>query len=158
MGSSTDVVIIDPNPHLLSKMSEMIRQAGFTANCFANPDTPIQYIETSFPRIALLGPSLDRDAYLKCVHKLKIMDTTLPILIASDIDKFLEISIDIPLDEIHAISSELYLKDFSQAIIRTSRSRKEKKKNCRNRQKQLFKNPIHWSHLLLHEHIINKSN
>ena len=71
---------------------------------------------------------MDRDAYLKCVHKLKIMDSTLPILVASDIDNYLEISTNCsPLEEFNVVSPELYREDFTQTIIRASKRKKERK-------------------------------
>lgn len=127
MRSSNDIVIIDPNPFLLSKMSEMIRRVGLSASCFSDPNTSVHHIETAFPHLALLGPSLDRDTYLKCVHKLKIMDSALPILIASDIDKYLEISTDSPLDELNVVSTGLSWEGLTKAIIRVSERKKEKK-------------------------------
>ena len=117
MGSTKDIVIIDPNPHLLDKMSRMTLQTGFSAICFDDPNTPIYRFEDALPRLALLGPSLDLDTYLKCVHKLRIVDPTLPILIASDIDSYHNIYTDSPHNDLHLVSPELYHGTLTQAIV-----------------------------------------
>jgi two-component system response regulator AtoC len=127
MNTSADIVIIDPDPHLLSKMSEKTKQVGFSTCCFSDPDTSVQHIESSFPRLALLGPSLDRDSYLKCVHKLKIMNSALPILTVSNINNHLGISKSNTLEEFNIGSSEPHCEDFTQAIISVSNREKEKK-------------------------------
>jgi two-component system response regulator AtoC len=127
MSSSANIVIIDPNPHLLSKMSDKTKQLGFTTRCFIDPNTSIQHIVNSFPRLALLGPSLDKDAYLKCVNKLKAMDLTLPILKASAIDNHLEICTNSSLEDFDVIPSGLQWEDFTRAIIKVSNRKKDKK-------------------------------
>lgn len=125
MTNTPNILIIDVNPLLLSKLEEMNTQSGFTSFCIAEPDTSIYELEYSRPDVALLGPSLGRESCLKCIQKLKIIDTTLPILIALDSDAFYDVSASSTFGGLFPLSPELDPEDVFQTITKALNLTKE---------------------------------
>ncbi len=125
MQPTPNILIIDFNPLLISKLKEMTTHSGLTACCFAEPDTPIHELEYSHPDLALLGPSLGRETCLKCIHKLKIIDRTIPILIALDTDAFYDVCASSTFGGLFSLSPQLDPEDVSQTITKALNLTKE---------------------------------
>jgi two-component system response regulator AtoC len=66
------------------------------------------------------------DTYLKFIHKLKIIDNTLPILIALKGEAFSDVSVKSPNDDLHVISPELTADAVAQAIAGALKKRQER--------------------------------
>ena len=122
-----NILIIDFNPFLISKLEEMTTNSGFTSCRFAEPDTPIHDLEFSHPDLALLGPSLGKETCLKCIHKLKIIDTTLPILVALDPDAFLDVSANSTFGGLFVLPPQLDPEEVFETITRALKLTRERK-------------------------------
>jgi len=80
MSKNFNILIIDTAPSILSRLEEKIRESGYDRCCSCRPDSPIDHFHDLNPDLVVLGPSMDTDSTLRCIHKLKIIDPLIPIL------------------------------------------------------------------------------
>jgi two-component system response regulator AtoC len=132
MAKISDILIIDSDSSMLLKLQEMAIKLGIPSTCIAKPDTIINELRIFKTGVALIGPSLERATYLKCIHKIKIIDTAVPILLAVHPGLFAAICDDSPIDDLYFISPKLDPDDVSQAIQSASKHRKEPKPTSDN--------------------------
>jgi len=83
-----------------------MKHLGFNPRCIAAPDMPISQLESLSPDMAILGPSLDMEATLKCIHKLTIIDPIIPTLTSCDDACLSAGSGTAPFEGIHYISAD----------------------------------------------------
>jgi two-component system, NtrC family, response regulator AtoC len=80
MADEINVLVIDSDPSLAEAWGERIKQLGLPRCSFGDPDVPIEELSAMKPDLAVLGASLDEDACIRCIHKLKIVTPFMPIL------------------------------------------------------------------------------
>ena len=82
MDNNLNIIIIDTDPAISSELTKKLRHLGLKSSNSAVPDLPIHQLADFEPNLAVLGPSLGVDTCLQCIHKLKIIDSSMPVLIS----------------------------------------------------------------------------
>ena len=96
------ILIIDPVPEVAAGLAERVSAAGFT-RCFeAQPACSVEELAAMKPDIAVLGPSLDADTCVKCIHKMKIIDPSMAVLVSHTNVPFLNVEAT-PFEGIHPV-------------------------------------------------------
>jgi two-component system response regulator AtoC len=104
MNNNLNIYIIDSDPTISSELKQKVNGLRLGSCNTALPSLPIDELATLDPNLAILGPSLDKDTCLKCIHKFKIIDSFMPVL-TSCADLFLPEGPDItPFHGIYSIS------------------------------------------------------
>ena len=117
-------MIIESDPYLSKGLEERVNQLGFSRSCNASPERPIDQLEALSPDLAILGPSLEEQTSLKCLHKLKIIDPFMPVLTSSEENCLSEISTP-SFEGVHFLSKNLDLEEISKAIDNALKHRAE---------------------------------
>lgn len=98
-----NINIIETDPKISSALTQTVKGLGVGSYDTTRPELPIHELAALDPGLAILGPSLDTDTCLKCIHKFKIIDPFMPVL-TSCTDLFLPEGEDItPFHGIHRI-------------------------------------------------------
>ena len=116
MNPDLNILIMDSVASVLSRIEERVKHLGFTLWRTATPDSPINQLETLNPDLVILGPSLDAEMALKCVHKLKIINPVLPILTSCSDICLSKGASAAPFDGIHYLGSDLNANEISRVI------------------------------------------
>jgi two-component system response regulator AtoC len=82
MEKKLKILILESDDSIAADLEQKVKQLGFESCSTAVPDSPIHQLETLNPQLAILGPSLDGESCLKCIHKLKIIDPLMPVLVS----------------------------------------------------------------------------
>lgn len=80
MNFDLDILIIEPDPSISTYLQETIGSLISGTCHMASNDKPIHQLNALKPGLAILGPSMDENNCLKCIHKLKIIDPAIPVL------------------------------------------------------------------------------
>jgi transcriptional regulator with PAS, ATPase and Fis domain len=80
------------------------------------PDLPIDQLGTLSAELAILGPSLDAETCLRCIHKIKIIDLLLPVLMSCDELCAPEGSFSTPFDDIYSTTPSYTVDELSSTI------------------------------------------
>jgi two-component system response regulator AtoC len=75
-----NIYIIDTDPTISSELTQKVNLLGFGSCKTAAVGIPIDELASFNPDLVILGPSLDTQTCLKCIHKLKIIDSFMPVL------------------------------------------------------------------------------
>ena len=105
MSTDLTILIIDSDPGVAALLSEKLAAAGFSLCSTAKPTAPIDELAAIKPDVAVLGPSLNADTSVKCIHKMKILDPSMPILASCESVPFLSPEA-IPFEGIHPVRYE----------------------------------------------------
>jgi two-component system response regulator AtoC len=138
MDGHISIVILEKNNTISAHFEGMVKQAGIHQWRTVDPDASIMHFESLKPDLAILGPSLDTEICLECVHKLKTIDPVMPILISCDEGCMLRGSESTPFEGLHYISND----PNSEEIIKAIEEALEFKKECES--KADF--PVHIGH------------
>ena len=98
-----NILIIDSDPTILAHLEQRMNRMGFNPCCQASANRPIGQLNALSPELALLGPSLDVETCLKCIHKLKVIDASMPILVSCNGLCLSEVWVKTPFDGIYTI-------------------------------------------------------
>lgn len=103
MDTNTPILIIDTDEGFLEKTQAELNQLGFQFISVLSPDTPIEQMGGLGSGLSLLGPNLDAPTCLRCLHKLKILDLAMPVLVCRD-DGFLSGGrAEVPFEGVYAL-------------------------------------------------------
>ena len=80
METETNILLVEPDRSISPKLEEILNHLGITSCCTVTPKKSIEELEALNPDLTILGPSLDAATSLDCIHKLRIMNTSMPIL------------------------------------------------------------------------------
>jgi len=119
-----NILIIDANPSILAEIEKGLKGLGFDLCRTAAPDSPIDQLHDLAPDIAILGPGLDANTSLKCLHKLKIIDPVMLILTSCD-DYMSGGFSTCPFEGVHFFGTDLDLEEISKAIENALKQRRE---------------------------------
>jgi two-component system, NtrC family, response regulator AtoC len=125
MESRKNILFIESNPHVLSKLDEQMSQLGFAFRCAAPPGASMEQLEALVPDIAVIGPSLDDEASRSSLQKLKIINPEMPILICSKEEHFREEAIHSPFSGIHCFDPDLGPESLSAALKEALKHKEE---------------------------------
>lgn len=110
------ILIIDSDHAYITGLEHALKGLGFTSYASALPEWSIERLEALKPDLAILGPSVDIEACLKCVHKLKIMDPVIPIMISCDGGTFQGGYDSLPFEGIHHMEIGPEPHDISMSV------------------------------------------
>ena len=80
MADDINILVIDSDPALGEAWAAKVKQLGFPQCSSTQPDLPMDELAAVKPDLAILGPSLDEDTCVRCIHKLKILTSFMPVL------------------------------------------------------------------------------
>ncbi|MBN2034076.1 MAG: sigma-54-dependent Fis family transcriptional regulator [Deltaproteobacteria bacterium] len=108
-------IIIDSEPGIAAQLAERIKKSGFE-RCYNAKDTcSVAEVAAIQPDIAVLGPYLDADTSVRCIHKIKIVDPSTEILVSSESVPFLNVD-GAPFEGIHPVRYDSGCRDFGKAL------------------------------------------
>jgi two-component system, NtrC family, response regulator AtoC len=116
------ILVIDSDPAAATGLAERASALGFSLCSTAKPTSSIGELSAVRADVAILGPSLDADTCVKCMHKMKIIDPSMPILAPSQNVPFLS-SEAIPFEGIHPVNYEGDDGEFAAALESALRHR-----------------------------------
>ena len=120
-----NIYIIDTDPAVSSDLSQKVSRLGLGSCKTAAAEMTIEELASLDPHLAILGPSLDTNTCLKCIHKFKIIDSFMPVL-TSCTDLFAQGGTDItPFHGIYSISRSLEPVEITVTIERALRDKDE---------------------------------
>jgi two-component system response regulator AtoC len=80
MADEINVLVIDSDSSLAESWAEKAKQLGFSRCSSVSPNVPVEALAAIKPDLAVLGPSLDEETCIRCIHKLKIVTPVMPVL------------------------------------------------------------------------------
>jgi two-component system response regulator AtoC len=116
MNPKLKILILESDEAIAADLQQKVKQLGFESCSKALPDSPIDQLESLNPELAILGPSLDAETCLKCIHKLKILDPLVPVLISCADLCQPEPSAYTPFNDIYRLSSAYNQEEISSTI------------------------------------------
>ena len=125
MNPDLKILIIDSDPAILAELEKKVNQLGLLFCTTVSPDWPIDQLDNLKPDLAMLGPSLDAETCLKCIHKLKIVDLFMAILISCPDLCLPGGSVRTAFDGLHGISPRYDPKEVSLIIEKAMTYRAE---------------------------------
>jgi two-component system response regulator AtoC len=119
MNPKLKILILESDEAIAADLVNKVKQLGFESCSTAAPDTPINQLETLRAELAILGPSLDAEACLKSIHKLKILDPLTPVLFSCEDLCQPDASVSTPFNDISRLTSG-YVPDEISGVIRNA--------------------------------------
>lgn len=124
MSNTFSILVIDPDPHEARALIERVSACGFSRCAAAEPATSVIELAAMKPDIAVLGPSLDADSCVKCIHKMKIIDSSMAILLSRERVPFLNVEAA-PFEGIHPVRYESGDTELEKAMESAARHREQ---------------------------------
>jgi len=84
MDPNLNILIIEPDRLIAQELEKRLRNLGITSCRNVSHEESIHQLKLVIPDVTIIGPSLDAEKCMKCIHKLKIIDPLTPILISID--------------------------------------------------------------------------
>jgi two-component system, NtrC family, response regulator AtoC len=122
MSNSLTILIVDSEPGVAAGLAEKVTAKGFSRCIVARPASSVEEIAALKPDIAILGPSLDMDTCFKSMHKMKIIDPSMAILVSHESVPFLNVEA-VPFEGIHPVRYEAGDKELDDAMESAARHR-----------------------------------
>ncbi len=110
------ILIIDSDETIAADLEQKVKQLGFESCSTCLPDVPIDELEPLKPELAILGPSLHVETCLQCIHKLKILDLLVPVLISCEDLCQPDGSVKAPFNDIYATTKSYAPDEISSTI------------------------------------------
>jgi DNA-binding NtrC family response regulator len=124
METDLNILIIESDPSISAGLEKKVKHLGFRQSCTISPDKPIGQLETLNPDLAILGPFLDKETSLKCIHKLRIIDPSIPILTSCEENSLSEDS-TASFEGVHLLGQDIDPDDILKAIENALKHRAE---------------------------------
>ena len=124
MEADLNIMIIESDPYISEGLKERVNHLGFSRSCNASPGRPIDQLEALNPDLAILGPSLEEQTCLECLHKLKIIDPLMPVLTSCEENCLSENSTP-PFEGVHFLNQDLDPEKIARAIDHALKYRAE---------------------------------
>ncbi len=122
MADDLTILVIDSDPLIATALAGKATALGFSLCSTANPSSSVGELSGLKPDVAVLGPSLDADACVKCMHKMKIIDPSMPIIVPSQSVPFLSPEA-VPFEGIHPVNYGGGDEEFAAALQSALRHR-----------------------------------
>ena len=123
MNHKLKILVIESDQRISDQLEQKVNDLGFEHSAAASPEWPVDELIFLNPELTILGPSLDTETSLKCIHKLKIIDALMPILIScADLSES-EISLSTPFDGIYCISQDPQPDEMTGVIEKAIRNK-----------------------------------
>lgn len=122
MTNTFSILVIDSDPAEAGVLIEKLTASGFSRCVTVKPAASMIELAAMKPDIAVLGPSLDGDTCVKCIHKMKIIDPSMAILLSYERVPFLNVEAA-PFEGIHPVRYELAHTELGHAMERAAKHR-----------------------------------
>jgi two-component system response regulator AtoC len=116
MEDNPNILIIETDPQIISIMEERLSLSGINRHKIAAPSMTVDQLESLGPDLAILGPTLEKEAFLKCINGLKIINPSMPILTCRDDLALLGGPADTSFDGFHFLNPDLVPDEISGAV------------------------------------------
>jgi DNA-binding NtrC family response regulator len=80
---NSNILVIEPDQKISRALVDLLQDLGHVNCHFIQENANIFQLNTIKPALAILGPSLKKDACFRTIHKLKILDPLAPVLTSS---------------------------------------------------------------------------
>jgi two-component system response regulator AtoC len=127
MSDEISVLVIDSDPSIAEAWAARVKKLGFMNCSIAGPNVPIDELAASKPDLAVLGPSLDEETCIRCVHKMKILTPFMPVLTSCGGVPLAEGPEVVPFEGIYTIGTDLDAKEFAETVQSALKFRDEHK-------------------------------
>jgi len=127
LSEEINILVIDPDPSVAEAWAGALKKLGFLNCSIAGPNVPIDQLAASRPDLAVLGPSLDEETCLRCIHKLKIVSPFMPILTSCGGEPLDEAPGVMPLEGIYRIGSDSEGAELGETLKSALKFREEYK-------------------------------
>jgi DNA-binding NtrC family response regulator len=84
MDSDLNILIIEPDRSAALELEKRLNNLGIRHCRNSSHEESIHQLKGLMPDLTIIGPSLDAETCFKCIHKLKIIDPSIPILTSID--------------------------------------------------------------------------
>jgi len=111
-----NILIIEKDHAYMTGLGKALAELGFSPYSSALPEWSIEQLGALKPHLAILGPSVDGESCLRCVHKLKIIDPGIPIMISCDHGIFQGGYDSMPFEGIHHMKPGMDSHEISMSI------------------------------------------
>jgi two-component system, NtrC family, response regulator AtoC len=122
MTQPLNILIIDSEPGVAAGLAEKVTAEGFSRCTLAKPASSLDELAAMKADIAILGPSLDGDTCVKCMHKMKIIDPSMAILVSHESVPFLNVQAT-PFEGIHPVRYEGGAEMLGDAMLSAAKHR-----------------------------------
>ena len=116
MADEINVLVIDSEPLLAEAWAARVKQLGFVHCSTAGPNVPIEELAAFKPDLAILGPSLDAETCIRCIHKMKILTPFMPVLTACGVVPLAGGPEIMPFEGVYHIGTDLEAKEFAETV------------------------------------------
>ena len=116
MSDEINVLVIDSDPSIAEAWAARVKQLGFAHCSTAGPNVPIDELAAFKPDLAILGPSLDAETCIRCIHKMKILTPFMPVLSSCGIVPLAEGPEIMPFEGVYHIGTDLETKEFAETV------------------------------------------
>jgi two-component system response regulator AtoC len=116
MEVNPNILIVETDPQFISLLEERLGLLGLDRCSIATPSVTINQLESLNPDLAVLGPSLEKESFLKCINGLKILDPVMPILTCRDDLALLRRPSSISFEGFHHLSPDLVPEEILRAV------------------------------------------
>jgi len=127
MTDEITVLVIDSDPSSAEAWGARVKQLGAFQCSFADPNVPIDDLAALKPDLAVVGPSLDTDTCIRCIHRLKIVTPFMPILTSCAEVRLGNGPEIMPFEGIYQIGSDLKDTEFGETLKSALKFRDEYK-------------------------------
>jgi two-component system response regulator AtoC len=124
MDTIPDILIVERDTSALLELEDMMYRLGFNSCSKALPETRIDEIDLADPDLAIIGPGLDPQECLKCIHKLRIYDLSVPIVVYRS-DGLCSGEWSTPFEGIHYLSLDADPKTILETIGYAQKQRRD---------------------------------
>ena len=111
-----NILIVETDPLTADGLEETLRALEYESCCSVSPECSVPQLASYAPDLVLVGPNLEERALQECLHKLKIIDTFLPVLVFSENNGFLNGSAWLNFQGVHALRADANSDDISRII------------------------------------------
>ena len=125
MEDSPNILIFETDPQIISILEERLSLSGFARRQIAEPTITLHQLGSLEPDLAILGPSLEKEVFLRCINELKILDPIMPILTCREDLALLGGPAGTSFDGFHFLSPDLEPDRISRAVKSALKYRSE---------------------------------
>jgi two-component system response regulator AtoC len=116
MPDTINILVIDSDAALAEAWAAKVRQLGVLQCSSAHPDLAMDELAAVKPDLAILGPSLDEDTCVRCIHRLKIISPFMPVLTSCGGLPLACTVESVPFEGIYHVRSEPESAEFDEAV------------------------------------------
>jgi two-component system response regulator AtoC len=125
MTDEINVLVIDSDAALAEAWTARVKQLELLQCSSAHPDLPMDELAALKPDLAVLGPTLDEDTCIRCIHRLKIITPFMPVLSSCGGVPLAKGTEVMPFEGIYLIGANPESAEFGEAVQSALKFREE---------------------------------